>query len=53
MNPDYFKARSGDGNARLFLVSWSYDPSASAIARIDRQVRENIDFRQLQDMLGK
>lgn len=53
MNPDYFKTHSVNGNARLFLVRWSYDPSASTIADIDRQVRENIDFRQLQDMLGK
>ncbi|MBN9383852.1 MAG: hypothetical protein J0H74_24055 [Chitinophagaceae bacterium] len=53
MNPGYFKTHPTNENARLFLVSWSYDPSVSAIASIDRQVRENIDFRQLQDMLGK
>jgi hypothetical protein len=51
MNPDYFKTHSVNGSMRIFLVSWSYDPSASTIADIDRQVRENIDFRQLQDML--
>jgi len=53
MNPVYFKAHPADGNAQLFLVSWSYDPSISATADVDRQVRQNIDFRQLQDMLGR
>jgi hypothetical protein len=53
MNPDYFKAHPAEDNARFFLVSWSYDPSASTTADIDRQIRENIDFRQLQEMLGK
>jgi hypothetical protein len=53
INADYFKARPTDGNARLFLVSWSYDPSGPSTAEIDRQVRGNIDFRQLQDMLDQ
>jgi hypothetical protein len=53
MNPAYFNAHPGSGTAQLFLVSWSHDPAASTAAGIDRQIRENIDFRQLQDMLDK
>lgn len=52
MNPAFFNVNLGSEKAQLFLVSWSCDPTASA-ACIDRQIRENIDFRQLQDMLGK
>jgi hypothetical protein len=53
MNPAWTKAHPDNEKAQLFLVSWSYDPSEPATTDIDRQVREHIDFRQLQDMLGK
>jgi len=49
MNPAYFNANLSSEKAQLFLVSWSYDPAATTTAGIDCQIRENIDFRQLQE----
>jgi hypothetical protein len=53
MNPTYFNANLSSERAQLFLVSWSYDPGDAGAVSIDRAIRENMDFGQLQDMLGK
>jgi hypothetical protein len=53
MNPAYFDANLSSGQAQLFLVSWSHDPSMPSAVSIDHQIRENIGFWQLQEMLGK
>jgi hypothetical protein len=52
INPAYYTG-TGTDKPLLFLVSWSYDPAGPDASNIDRQVRENIDFRQLKALLGK
>jgi len=52
INPAYYTNTSND-KPLLFLVSWSYDPAGPDASNIDRQVRENIDFRQLKALLVK
>jgi len=52
INPAYY-TNTGNDRPLLFLVSWSYDPAGPDASNIDRQVRENIDFRQLKALLVK
>jgi hypothetical protein len=52
INPAYYTA-TGNDKPLLFLVSWSFDPAGQGANNIDRQVRENIDFRQLKALLVK
>jgi len=52
INPAYY-TNTGSDKPLLFLVSWSYDPAGADASNIDRQVRENIDFRQLKALLGQ
>ncbi|HVU57697.1 MAG TPA: hypothetical protein VHD83_21695 [Puia sp.] len=52
INPAYYNNTDSD-KPLLFLVSWSYDPAGPDASNIDRQVRENIDFRQLRTLLGQ
>ena len=52
INPAFY-ANTASDKPLLFLVSWSFDPAGPDASNIDRQVRDNIDFRQLKALLGK
>jgi len=53
VNPSYYNSALGFEKPQLFLVSWTYDPGNAAAVAVDRQIREDMDLRPLQDMLGK
>jgi hypothetical protein len=36
-----------------FLLGWRFDPTAPFAARLDQQLHDNLDSRQIQDLLGK
>jgi hypothetical protein len=53
VNQAYFDAALPVDKAQCFLVCWNYNPSEAMAADIDGQLHEKLNFKILQDLLGK
>jgi hypothetical protein len=52
-NPAAFDPALGAEKPQFLLLGWRFDPTAHFAASLDQQLRDNLDTRQLQDLLGK
>ncbi len=53
MNNAYFNSSLSEEKPQLFLVTWTYDPSMTLTAEIDRQLAEKFDGQLLRGLLGR
>lgn len=52
-NMNYFDKNISLARPQFMVISWTYDPADLPAARIDRQLREKLEFCDLAALLGK